>query len=63
MCNFAVISGINMGGQNIITESKIISRNGSKQNGTIRNDDFFIAIKNWLYLCTAFETQVQDIEY
>lgn len=63
MCNFALISGINMGGQNIITESKIISRNGSTENGTVCNGEFLAAIINMLYLCTAFETKVQDIEY
>lgn len=38
-------------------------QNGSTKNGTIREAEMFGAIENWLYLCTAFETQVQDIEY
>ena len=37
--------------------------NGSLKNGTVRKAKMFAAIKNRLYLCSAFETQVQDIEY
>ena len=33
------------------------------QNGTVREAEMLGAIRNRLYLCTAFETQVQDIEY
>ena len=33
------------------------------KNGTIRNAGMFGAFGNRLYLCTAFETKVQDIEY
>lgn len=40
-----------------------IINNGSKQNGTIREAEMLAAIKNRLYLCSAFETQVHDIEY
>ena len=40
-----------------------ISKNGSTQNGTVRNGDFLAAIKNRLYLCSAFETQMPEIEY
>ena len=40
-----------------------LSKIGSTENGTVRNDDFLAAINNRLYLCSAFETQVQDIEY
>ena len=36
---------------------------GSTENGTVRNDDFLAAIKNRLYLCSAFETQMPEIEY
>ena len=36
---------------------------GSTENGTIRNGDSLAVIKNRLYLCSAFETQVQNIEY
>ena len=36
---------------------------GSTQNGTVRDGDFFSAIKNRLYLCSAFETQMHEIEY
>ena len=38
-------------------------QNGSTQNGTVREAEMFGAIRNRLYLCSAFETQVQDIEY
>ena len=38
-------------------------KNGSRQNGTVRETEMFGAIRNRLYLCIAFETQVQDIEY
>lgn len=36
---------------------------GSTENGTVRKAEMFGAIRNRLYLCSAFETQVQDIEY
>ena len=36
---------------------------GSKQNGTIREAEMLAAIRKRLYLCTAFEIQVQQIEY
>ena len=41
----------------------VASQNGSTENGTIREAEMLATIENWLYLCTAFETQVQDIEY
>lgn len=41
----------------------VTSQNGSTKNGTIREVKMLATIENWLYLCTAFETQVQDIEY
>ena len=37
--------------------------NGSMQNGTIREAEMLAVIRNQLYLCGAFETQVQDIKY
>lgn len=37
--------------------------NGSTENGTVRNGIFLAAIKNRLYLCSAFETQMPEIEY
>ena len=40
-----------------------IQKFGSIQNGTIRNDDFLAAIKNRLYLCSAFDTQMLNLEY
>lgn len=33
-------------------------RNGSTQNGTISNGNLLAVIKNILYLCSAFETQM-----
>lgn len=42
---------------------KIGLRNGSTENGTVRNGEFLAVIKNMLYLCSAFGTQVQNIEY
>lgn len=44
-------------------EATTLSKNGSTKNGTIRNDIFLAAIKNSLYLCNAFETQMPEIEY
>ena len=40
-----------------------LSKIGSRENGTIRNSDFLATIKNRLYLCSAFETQMLNIEY
>ena len=36
---------------------------GSSEKRTVRKGVFFAAIKNRSYLCSAFETQVQNIEY
>ena len=38
-------------------------KNGSTENGTVREAGMFEAFGNRLYLCSAFETQVQDIKY
>lgn len=40
-----------------------LSPNGSTENGTVRNGVFLAAIKNRLYLCSAFETQMPEVEY
>ena len=48
---------------NAILGSLILSENGSTENGTVRNGIFLAAIKNRLYLCSAFETQMPEIEY
>ena len=42
---------------------KIKIGNGSTKIGTVPNGDFLAAIKNMLYLCSAFETQMPEIEY
>jgi hypothetical protein len=42
---------------------KIGLRNGSKEIRTVHNGDLLAAIKNRLYLCSAFETQMPEIEY
>ncbi len=41
----------------------LVKENGSTKNGTVHEAEMLAAIKNRLYLCSAFETQVQDIEY
>jgi len=41
----------------------LLSNNGSTENGTVRKGDFLASIKNRLYLCSAFETQMPEIEY
>lgn len=46
-----------------IRQFDIELRNGSTENGTILCGDFLAAIKNRLYLCSAFETQMPEIEY
>ncbi len=38
-------------------------RNGSIKNGTVRKAKMLAAIKIWLYLCSAFETQMPENEY
>ena len=35
----------------------------STENGTVCKAEMLGAIRNRLYLCSAFETHVQDIEY
>lgn len=37
--------------------------NGSAKNGTVHKDYFLAAIRNRLYLRSAFETRVQNIKY
>ena len=36
---------------------------GSTEIGTIRKADMFAVIKNMLYFCSAFETQMHKLEY
>ena len=50
-------------GLNTSKVTTTLSRIGSTQNGTVRVAEMLGAIGNRLYLCSAFETQVQDIEY
>lgn len=40
-----------------------LSNNGSTENGTVHNGNFLAEINNWLYLCSAFEIQMPEIEY
>lgn len=47
----------------VISFNHSVIQNGSTKNGTIRESEMLAAIKNRLYLCSAFETQVHDIEY
>ncbi len=42
---------------------RILLRNGSTKNGTVHEAEMLATIRNWLYLCSAFETQVQNVEY
>ena len=39
------------------------SKIGSTKNGTVHVSDFLAVIKNRSYLCSAFETQMLNIEY
>lgn len=41
----------------------IFNINGSAKNGTVREANMLAAIKNWLYLCSAFETQMRKMKY
>ena len=52
-----------MSRQNTYKVATMLSRNGSTENGTVRNGIFLAAIKNRLYLCSAFEKQMPEIEY
>lgn len=47
----------------LISFNHSVTQNGSTKNGTVRETEMLATIKNQLYLCSAFETQVQDIEY
>ena len=38
-------------------------RNGSTNNRTVREAEMLAAIRNRLYFCSAFGTQVHNIEY
>ena len=48
---------------NTYIASTILSKIGSAENGTVRNGIFLASIKNMLYLCSAFETQMPEIDY
>ena len=54
---------INMARQNTFLVAITLAKIGSTKNGTVRIGDFLAAIKNRLYLCSAFETQIPEIEY
>ena len=41
----------------------LVTQIGSTKNETIRDGDFLAAMENRLYLCSAFETQMPEIEY
>jgi len=47
----------------VIPSNRLEVLNGSMQNGTVCEAEMLGTIENRLYLCSAFETQVQDIEY
>lgn len=52
-----------MSRQNTFIVATPLSKNGSTENGTAPNGDFLAAIKKRLYLCSAFEIQMPEIEY
>ena len=47
----------------IMKQNELGTLNGSMENGTVREAEKLGVIKKWLYLCSAFETQVHNIEY
>ena len=47
----------------IMKQNELDTLNGSTKNGTVRKGVFFAAMKKRLYLCSAFETQMHNIEY
>lgn len=47
----------------VIPSNRLEVLNGSMQNGTVYEEEMLAAIRNRLYLCSAFDTQLQDIEY
>ena len=47
----------------VISYNHFVAQNGSTENGTIREAETLAAIKNRLYLCSAFGTQMHNIEY
>ena len=47
----------------VISTNHLNVSNGSMQNGTVCKTEMLGANRNRLYLCSAFEEQVQDIEY
>lgn len=47
----------------IMKQNELDTIYGSTKNGTVREAELFAAIKNRLYLCSAFETQMPKIEY
>lgn len=47
----------------VISYNHPVTQNGSKKNGTVAEVKMLAAIRNRLYLCSAFETQMQNLEY
>ena len=47
----------------LMTPKYISPLDGSTKIGTVRNGGFLATINNRLYLCNAFEIQVQNLEY
>ena len=47
----------------IMKQNELDTINGSTKNGTIHEAEMLAAIKNRLYLCSTFETQMHNIEY
>lgn len=47
----------------LISTNHLNVSNGSTKYGTVLEAEMLAAIRKRLYLCSTFETQVQDIEY
>lgn len=54
---------MNMSKLNANIGLQVVSKIGSTENGTVRDGVFLAAIKNRLYFCSVFGTQMQNIEY
>lgn len=63
MCIFALLMRIDMSRLNTYRITATLLKIGSTKNGTVHNDDFLAAVKKRLYLCSAFEIQMPEIEY
>ena len=63
MCIFALSKENEYAKTEYIHAVSNIIKIGSMENGTVHEAKMLATIKNRLYLCNAFETKVQFIEY